>query len=106
MSEQVRGSNGGLFQTINFNYAKIQRVSVSGTSAQTTNGMPHGCTMAMVSCDVDCFMNCAANPTAVADATSIEVYAKVYFYHPVKEGDKLAFIQKTSAGTAQVIPAL
>jgi hypothetical protein len=98
--------NGRAVQVIKPNYAKIQNVSVSGTSAPTTNGAPHGCTLLMIVSTTDCWIKAAASPTAAKDNTSIFVPAKCYFYHAVAEGDKVAFIQDSASGTAQVIPAI
>ncbi len=106
MSKLSRGDDGEPLQLVGLNYAKIQNVSVSGSSAPTTNGMPHGCTLAILVSTTNCWFKCATSPTAAKDATSIFLAAGVYFYHPCAEGDKFAFIQDSSSGTAQVIPAL
>ena len=97
---------GHRVQTIKPNWAKIQNVTVSGTSAPTTNGMPHGCTLAMLICTTNSWFKSATSPTAAKDSTSIYLPAGVYFYLPIAEGEKVAFIQDSAGGTAQVIPAL
>ncbi len=105
MTKLYCDDTGRTVQVINPNYAKIQNVSFD-SSTPTTTGAPHGCTMVMLIATQDCWFRSGASPTAAASATSIFLPAKVYFYHPVIEGDKVAFIKNTDAGTAQVIPAL
>ncbi len=107
MSKLFRGDDGGPVQIIQPNFAKIQNVTVSGTSAPTTNTMPHGCTLAMMISTTNCWFNAGAGtPVAAKDNTSIYMPAGVYFYLPVTEAVKVAFIQDSAGGTAQVIPAL
>ncbi len=104
MSKLFRDERGQVVQIIDPNYPKIQTVAVSGSSAQTSNGMPHGCTLAMLVSTTNCWFSTAAS--AAKDATSIYLNAGTFFYHPCVEGTKFAFIQDSASGTAQVIPAL
>lgn len=106
MTKLYRDDTGQVVQSVNPNRAKIQDVSVSGTSAATTNGSPHGCTLAMLISTTNCWFDFGTSPTATAAAPSIYLPAGVYFYLPVVEGTKVAFIQDSASGTAQVIPAL
>ena len=108
MSGLFRDATGQIVQIINPNFAsgKIQNVSITGTSAPTTNGAPHGCTLLMLISTTNCWFRSGTSPTAAKDATSIYLPAGVYFYLPCNEGDKVAFIQDSASGTAQVIPAL
>lgn len=109
MSKLFRGDDGGPVQIIQPNWAKIQNVTVSGSSSPTTNGAPHGCTLVMLISTTNCWFRADAQgvtPTAAKDATSIYLPAGVYFYLPATEGTKVAFIQDSAGGTAQVIPAL
>ena len=104
MTSIWRDDSGASVQTIKPNWAKIQNVTVSGSSAATSNGMPNGCTLAMLISTTNCWFIKGA--TAAKDATSIYLGAGVYFYLPISEGEKVAFIQDSAGGTAQVIPAL
>jgi len=106
LTQLYRDDVGASVQVIKPNKTKMQNVTVSGTSAPTTNGMPHGCTLAMLTSTTNCWFNWGASPTAAKDSTSIQLGAFVFFYLPVSEGDKVAFIQDSAGGTAQVIPAL
>ena len=106
MSRLPRDDTGDTIQVVRLDYANIQNVSVSGTSAATTNGMPHGCTLALLVSTTNCWFRCATTPTAAKDNTSIYLAAGMYFYHPCAANDKFAFIQDSASGTAQVIPAL
>lgn len=106
MTKLYRDDTGSVVQTIYPNLAKVQNVSISGTSAPTTNGSPHGCTLLMLISTTNCWFTWGTSPTAAKDATSIYLAAGVYFYLPVTEGTKVAFIQDSASGTAQVIPAL
>jgi len=106
MTTLYRDDVGGSVQTIKPLWAKIQNVTVSGSSSPTTNGAAHGVSLLMLISTTNCWFKAAASPTAAKDATSIYLPAGVYFYLPVVEGEKVAFIQDSAGGTAQVIPAL
>ncbi len=106
MSTLHTGDKGEYLQLVKLDYANIQNVSVSGSSAPTTNQMPGGCTLAILISTTNCWFRCGSSPTAAKDNTSIFLAAGVYFYHPCLATDKFAFIQDSSSGTAQVIPAL
>lgn len=106
MSELYRDHNGRVAQLIIPDYLNIQTVSVSGTSAPTSNAVPNACTLLMLWCSQDAYFNVGASPTAVKDATSIPLTAKTYFYLPISQnsGLKVAFIRDSADGTAWVIP--
>ena len=79
-----------------------QSVSVSTSSAQTTNAI----TMAspLIYSTVECFALAGANPTAtVADGTPIPALTLIRLAG-VQPGDKLAFITSTGTGTVYVRP--
>ncbi len=106
MTALYRDHCGQVVQVINPNWAKIANVTVGSPSAQSTVTVPHGCTLVMLISTTNCWFKSGANPTAAASATSIYLPGGVYFYLPVSEGDVVAFLQYSAAGTAQVIPAL
>lgn len=106
MSQLWEDHNGKAVQIINPDKATIQNVSVSGTSAPTTNPVPNSCGLVILISTTNCWFNWGASPTAAKDSTSIYLPAGAYFYLPVAGGvDKIAFIQDSASGTAQVIPA-
>lgn len=110
MSRLISDSNGNVVQTIKPNMAKIQNVTTGAGSVPTTNpiegtGAERG-DIAMLISTTDCWFNIGAAPVAAKDNTSIFLPAKVYFYIEVKGGvTKVAFIQDSAPGVAQVIPA-
>jgi len=107
MSRLFRDENGHHVQIVTPDLSAIQNVSVSGTSAQITSAVQRSCGLVLLISTTNCWFNCGADPTAAKDNTSIYLPAGVYFYLPVKGGtDKVAFIQDSAPGTAQVIPAL
>ena len=107
MTALFNDSNGRTAQIINPNFDsnRIQNVTVSGTSAPTTNAVPDGCRLVMLVSTTNCWFRPGASPTAAKDNTSIYLPAGVYFYLPVTGRAKVAFIQDSAGGTAQVIPA-
>jgi len=112
MSTIYRDESGHLVQAIRPDFANIQNVSVGAASAATTNAVPkddngQSNRLVMLISTTACWFRVGANPTAAKDATSIYLPANVYFYQPVIAGsDKVAFIQDSAGGTAQIIPAL
>ncbi len=107
MSRLWKDHNGNSVQIIEPDKPNIQNVSVSGSSAPTANPVPKACGLAMLISTTNCWFNWGVAPSAAKDTTSIYLPAGVYFYLPVTGGaDKVAFLQDSAAGTAQVIPAL
>ncbi len=107
MSQLYRDHNGASAQVIKPDKTTIQNVSISATSAPSSAAVPNACGLVMLISTTNCWFNWGASPTAAKDTTSIYLPAGVYFYLPVTGGtDKVAFIQDSGSGTAQVIPAL
>lgn len=80
-----------------------QSVSVSGTSAATTNALG-GSPECLVYSTVECFALAGSNPTAtVALGTPIPANTLIRL-RGLKAGDKLAFITSGGTGTAYVRP--
>lgn len=79
-----------------------QSVSVSTTSAQTTNAI--GSQECLVYSSVECFALAGSDPTAtVAAGTPIGAGQSIRL-RGIQSGDKLAFITATGTGTVYVRP--
>ena len=79
-----------------------QSVSISTTSAQTTNAI--NMDSPLIYSTVECFALAGANPTAtVAEGTPIPPLTLIRLAG-VQPGDKLAFITATGTGTVYVRP--
>jgi hypothetical protein len=105
-STLIKDANGFPVQAIKPDWSNIQNVTTSGTSAATADALPADSSIAMIIATEDVWFIKGASPTAAKDDTSIFLPANTYIFIPVIGGtDKIAFIQDSTGGTAQVIPA-
>ena len=79
---------------------KTQTVSVSGTSAATTDAFGDSTTTIRVVSTTDCYLKFGAAP--VATSSNMLLPANVVEYFAATPGVKLAAIQKTVSGTLYV----
>lgn len=78
-----------------------QKVSFTGTSAQCTNPFAANVSILRVFADQDCYLAFGVNPTA--DSTGLFLPAGMIEYFGINPGDKVAAIQKSSAGTLYIM---
>jgi hypothetical protein len=79
-----------------------QSVSVSGTSAATSNAI--GADECVVYANVECFVLAGSNPTATVAAGTPLSAGQTIRLRGIQPGDKLAFITASGTGTAYVRP--
>ncbi len=79
-----------------------QSVSVTTTSAQTTNAI--GSAECLVYSSVECFVLAGSNPTATVAAGTPIGAGQMIRLRGIQATDKLAFIAASGSGTAYVRP--
>ena len=79
---------------------RTQTVSVSGTSAAITNAVGSGIHVIRMVSSTDCHFALGGAPTATTSDPLLP--ADTVEYIRINEGEKIAFIQNTAAGTAYV----
>lgn len=84
----------------------VQTVSVSGTSAATSNAFGTNTTVIRVVCTSDCHIVIAGTPTATTSHSLLPANVVEYFRINGEETLKLAAIQVSEAGTLTVTEML
>lgn len=80
---------------------KCQRISISGTSAQSA-AIPSD--NVLVYATTDCFVRQGSNPTALSDGTDQFVPAFSLFRLSIRRGSHLAFISTGGTGLVYLTP--
>lgn len=81
----------------------VQKVSVSGSSAATTNaiaGDGNGVGIVRLMSTTDCYVKFGVSPTATTNDMYIAAYQPEYF--KINAGEKVAAIQVSASGTLGV----
>lgn len=81
-----------------------QKVAFTGVSAQSA-ALGTYTSLVRLFATQDCFIKIAANPTALADGTSMFIAGGIYEYIGVFGGQKIAVIQSTAGGNLYITEA-
>ncbi|MCC6811345.1 MAG: hypothetical protein IT381_28200 [Deltaproteobacteria bacterium] len=92
------GLSENLSRPCNVLSATQQNVTVTGTSAATSNATGIGTIRVM--CTQDAYMTAGSSPTATTSHIFLPGYTPEYFY---STGTKFAFIRDTTSGVCQVL---
>lgn len=79
---------------------RTQTVSISGTSAATSNAVGSGIRIVRLVSTTDCHYTVAQSPTATTSDPFLP--ANTVEYISIHEGEKVAFIQNSASGTGYV----
>ena len=90
------------YGTRSYGWAAGQKVSYTGTDADTTAFEFD--TEVVVCATTDCFISVGAAPSAGPAAGSLILPASTLFHIQVKAGDKISFEQVSAGGDAYVMP--
>jgi hypothetical protein len=97
-SRTALGHNGDAIQAGKL--GTVQKVSVSSSSAATSNAFGTSTSLVRVAVSTDCYVTFAVTPTATTSMTFLPAGSVEYFL--VEPSTKAAFIRNTADGVATV----